>query len=87
MALDRQQRRGLNGSHILVSGLADKKNIEDIRESPSLVLIDLLETRGATVDYFDRHVSVIPMTREHANLANRRSIAFDPQDFDLITRY
>jgi UDP-N-acetyl-D-glucosamine dehydrogenase len=79
IALDRQQRKGLTGSSILVLGLAYKKNIEDIRESPSLALIDLLEARGATVDYFDPHVSVIPTTREHAKLANRKSIAFDPE--------
>jgi len=78
VALDQQQRKGLNGSRILVVGLAYKKNIEDIRESPSFVLFDLLEARGATVDYFDPHVSIIPMTREHAKLAGRQSIAFDP---------
>ncbi len=77
IALDRQQRKGLNGSRILVLGLAYKKNIEDIRESPSLVLIEMLEARGATVDYFDPHVAIIPVTREHARLAHRKSIGFE----------
>ncbi|WP_087881193.1 nucleotide sugar dehydrogenase [Nitrobacter vulgaris] len=78
IALDRQQRKGLNGSRILVLGLAYKKNIDDIRESPSLVLIELLEARGATVDFYDPHVPVVPPTREHAKLANRKSVAFGP---------
>jgi UDP-N-acetyl-D-glucosamine dehydrogenase len=77
-ALDRQQRKGLNGSRILVLGLAYKKNIDDTRESPSLALIEFLEARGATVDYFDPYVEAIPPTREHARLVNRRSISFEP---------
>jgi UDP-N-acetyl-D-glucosamine dehydrogenase len=79
IALDRQQRKGLNGSRILVLGLAYKKNIDDIRESPSLVLIELLEARGATVDFYDPYVLVVPQTREHAKLASRKSIAFSPE--------
>lgn len=78
IALDRHFSKGLNGSRILVIGASYKKNVDDTRESPSLVLMELLESRGAVVDYFDPHVSVIPMTREHAKLADRRSIDFDP---------
>jgi UDP-N-acetyl-D-glucosamine dehydrogenase len=84
IALDCQQKKGLNGSRILVLGLAYKKNIDDTRESPSLVLIDLLEARGAVVDFYDPHVHVVPMTRKHANLANRKSVAFGP---DVIGSY
>ncbi|MGY4513595.1 nucleotide sugar dehydrogenase [Bradyrhizobium sp. WSM1417] len=79
IALDREFRKGLNGSRILVLGLAYKKNIDDIRESPSLVLIELLEARGATVEFYDPHVRIIPPTREHGDLANRKSIAFGPE--------
>ena len=78
VALDHQQRKGLNGSRILVLGLAYKKNIEDTRESPSLTLIEMLEARGASGDYFDPFVDVIPTTREHPRLANRRSVTFEP---------
>lgn len=86
LALDRRQKKGLNGSKILVVGLAYKKNIDDIRESPSLVLIELLEKRGATVEYYDPYVRKIPQTREHANLANRQSITFGPEiaSYDAI---
>jgi UDP-N-acetyl-D-glucosamine dehydrogenase len=77
IALDSQQKKGLNGSRILVIGLAYKKNIDDTRESPALVLIELLEARGAKVDFHDPHVSEIPMTREHRALANRKSVRLD----------
>lgn len=76
-ALDRRSSRGLNGSRILIVGLAYKKNVDDIRESPSLRLIEIIEERGAKVDYYDPYVTVIPMTREHASLAGRQSAPFD----------
>ena len=50
-ALDRHFGRGLNGAAILVLGVAYKRDVEDTRESASLRLIDLLEERGARVDY------------------------------------
>jgi UDP-N-acetyl-D-glucosamine dehydrogenase len=74
IALDSQQKKGLNGSRILVVGLAYKKNIDDTRESPSLTLIDLLEARGAIVDFHDPYVLTIPVTRKHGPLANRKSV-------------
>lgn len=78
IALDRSQKIGLNGSRVLVVGLAYKKNIDDTRESPSLVLIELLEQRGAIVDFHDPHVKEIPITREHSNLAGRLSVNLEP---------
>jgi len=73
-ALDRSAGRGLRDSRVLVIGLAYKKNIDDLRESPSLVLIELLEGRLAEVDYFDPFIPEIPSTRDHKALAGRRSI-------------
>ncbi len=73
-ALDARFSRGLNGARILLVGLAYKKNVGDIRESPGLRLIRLLEERGATVDYHDPHVPEITMTREHPEFAGRRSV-------------
>ncbi len=73
-ALDRSSGRGLNGARILVIGMSYKKNIEDTRESPSLKLIELIEKRGAKVDYHDPYVTEIPRTREYAQLAGRRSV-------------
>jgi UDP-N-acetyl-D-glucosamine dehydrogenase len=73
-ALDRQQHRGLNGSRILVIGVAYKKNIEDTRESPSLRLIELIEDRGGHAHFHDPFVPVIPRTRMHPSLTGRKSV-------------
>lgn len=73
-ALDRQQGRGLSRAKVLVMGIAYKKNIDDMRESPSLRLIELLEERGARADYHDPHVPVISPTRQHAGLTGRASV-------------
>ena len=75
-ALDRQQQRGLSGSRILILGLAYKKNVGDVRESPALRLIEMLEARGAKTDFFDPYVPEIPNMREHPGLHGRRSIAW-----------
>ncbi len=58
-------RKSLKGSRILVLGLAYKKDVDDIRESPSIELIELLRARGAHVDYNDPHVPKTPKQREH----------------------
>ena len=75
-ALDREQRKGLNGARILIIGLAYKKNIDDTRESPALKLITLIEKRGASVDYYDPHIPVLPPTREHGAIAGRPCAVF-----------
>jgi UDP-N-acetyl-D-glucosamine dehydrogenase len=76
-SLDRHSSRSLNGSHVLILGIAYKKNIDDMRESPALKLIELIEKRGAEVSYYDPFIPVIPPTREHADLTGRRSTGFD----------
>ncbi len=75
-ALDAQAGKGLNGARILLIGLAYKKNVDDTRESPALTIIELMEERGAAVDYYDPYVAEIPKTREHAPLAGRQSVAW-----------
>lgn len=70
-ALDEKCGVALSRSKLLVVGLAYKKNIDDTRESPALRLIEMLEERGAKVDYFDPYVPVIPNTREYGHLAGR----------------
>ena len=65
--------KAVRGSKILLLGLAYKADVDDIRESPSLVLIERLESLGADVQYNDPFVPVIPVTREHAALAGRAS--------------
>jgi UDP-N-acetyl-D-glucosamine dehydrogenase len=61
------QRKALNGSRILILGLAYKPNVDDERQSPSYVLMDLLQERGAEVAYYDPYVPVIKLTREHSH--------------------
>ncbi|MEI4488534.1 nucleotide sugar dehydrogenase [Frigidibacter sp. MR17.14] len=73
-ALDRVAGKALSRSRVLVLGLAYKKNVPDIRESPSLKLIELLLERGAEVDYHDPHVAEVPQTRAYGALKGRRSV-------------
>ncbi|WP_119392164.1 nucleotide sugar dehydrogenase [Taklimakanibacter lacteus] len=72
-ALDRRLGLALGQARILIIGLAYKKDVSDIRESPSFKLIELLEERGSKVAFHDPHVPVIPATREHAALKGRKS--------------
>ncbi len=76
-ALDRHSERGLRNAKVLVLGIAYKKNIEDMRESPSLRLMELLQERGAQVDYHDPFIPSVPLTREHASLFGQRSTSID----------
>lgn len=69
--------KAINGSKILVLGLAYKPNVDDDRESPSYVLMDMLHARGAKVSYYDPYVPVIKVTREHPHWAGTRSVAWD----------
>ena len=76
-ALNRRAGRALRGARVLLLGMAYKKNVDDIRESPSFKLIELLEARGAEVSFHDPYVAAIPETREHPRLAGRRRAALD----------
>ncbi|WP_422445196.1 MULTISPECIES: nucleotide sugar dehydrogenase [unclassified Endozoicomonas] len=60
-----QRGKAVNGSRILVLGIAYKKNVDDMRESPSVELMERLEKKGAVVAYSDPHVPVFPKMREH----------------------
>ena len=58
-----EHSKSLRGANILVLGVAYKKNVDDVRESPSLKIIDLLNKQGAVVSYNDPHVPVMHKTR------------------------
>lgn len=80
-------RKPLNGSKILVLGLAYKPNVDDYRESPSYELMNLLTARGAQVSYHDPYVPVIKPTREHPHWAGTKSVAWNRKilsGFDLV---
>lgn len=58
-------KKSINGSKILVLGIAYKKNVDDMRESPCVMLMEKLRDLGADVAYSDPHISVFPKMREH----------------------
>jgi UDP-N-acetyl-D-glucosamine dehydrogenase len=79
--------KAIKGSRILILGLAYKPNVDDERESPSYVLMEMLKERGAEVAYYDPYVPVIRLTREHAHWAGTRSVNWDRetlQSFDAV---
>ena len=76
-ALNHGKQKSLKGSEVLVLGVAYKPNIGDMRESPALKLIELLETGGANVSYHDPHVAELP----EYGLA---SVPLEPAKFDAI---
>jgi UDP-N-acetyl-D-glucosamine dehydrogenase len=81
------QQKSLKGSRILVLGLAYKPNVDDERQSPSYVLIDLLQERGAEVGYYDPYIPVIRPTREHPQFAGRKSVEWNRatiESFDVV---
>ena len=71
------RRLPVNGSRILILGLAYKPDVDDERESPSYTLMELLKSRGAEVAYHDPHVPVIRPTREHPHWAGLKSVAWN----------
>ena len=72
----------LQGSKILLLGLAYKKNVGDTRESPALRMMVLLEEQGATVDYHDPFVPSIPKTRDYSALTGRSSVNIGQQTLE-----
>jgi UDP-N-acetyl-D-glucosamine dehydrogenase len=77
LALDQRFSRGLRGSKILIVGLAYKKNVDDMRESPALVILEKLNWRGAQTSYYDPFIPEIELTRHHPSLAGIRSVDWD----------
>lgn len=74
--------RSIRGSKILILGLAYKKNVDDFRESPSLVLIEKLRHLGAECDYSDPHVPEFRGTREH-----KFSMTGVPVNSETLSKY
>lgn len=60
-----KQKKSINGSKVLVLGIAYKKNVDDMRESPSVFLMEKLRDLGAIVEYSDPHIAKFPKMREH----------------------
>ncbi|MBR0801180.1 nucleotide sugar dehydrogenase [Bradyrhizobium jicamae] len=61
-----QRNKSIKGSSVLVLGIAYKKNVDDVRESPSVLLMEKLRDLGARVAYSDPHVPSFPKMRAHS---------------------
>ena len=86
-ALSQRRSIALSGSRILMVGISYKKNVADMRESPSIRMLELLEERGAKVDYTDPLVPKIPKSRQHASLTGRKSVALEAdtlREYDAV---
>ena len=67
--------KALKGSKLLLVGLSYKGDIDDMRESPTLVLFNKFIAKGAEVSYYDPNILVIPPTRDHPHLTGKKSVA------------
>lgn len=80
-----QRARSIMGSRILVLGIAYKKNVDDMRESPSVELMEMLQKKGAVIAYSDMWVPVFPTMREHYfDLASVELTPDSIASFDLV---
>ena len=80
-------RKPLNGSRVLVLGLAYKPNVDDERQSPSYRIMELLKQRGAEVAYYDPHVPIIRPTRDHPQWAGTKCVPWNQktiEGFDAV---
>ena len=72
------QKKSVKGSRILLLGVAYKKDVDDLRESPSLKIMQLLLQRGAALDYNDPYFPQLHKMR-HYNYENMKSVPLNPQ--------
>ncbi|HJN38350.1 MAG TPA: nucleotide sugar dehydrogenase [Gammaproteobacteria bacterium] len=79
MALSDYSTKAVKGSKLLLLGLSYKKNVDDVRESPSLVIMERLISMGANVDYHDPYIETIEPMREHPDLVGLSSIAWSKE--------
>ena len=80
-------QKALNGSKVLVVGLAYKPDVDDLRESPTFKIMDLLKDYGAQVSYYDPYIPEIKPTREHEEWTGTQSIDWKQEqieDFDAV---
>ncbi|TWU27220.1 UDP-N-acetyl-D-glucosamine 6-dehydrogenase [Novipirellula galeiformis] len=70
-------RKPLNGSKVLLVGLSYKANVDDDRESPGYILLDMLKNTGAEVAFYDPYIPVIRPSREHAHWAGTQSVEWN----------
>ena len=78
-ALNEHLSKSLREARLLIVGIAYKKNVNDMRESPALPLIEAVHRRGGNVEYHDPEIPVIPRTRHFNHLAGRKSIEWNAE--------
>ncbi len=76
--------KSVKGSRILIAGIAYKRDVADVRESPAFPIIEKLKAMGATVDYYDPYVPVVPHMRVHPGLKGMASVTWDS---NALSRY
>tara|TARA_Y100001935_G_scaffold52338_1_gene43616 strand:+ start:348 stop:1640 length:1293 start_codon:yes stop_codon:yes gene_type:complete len=69
-----EKGKALNGSKVLILGIAYKPNVDDMRESPSFSVMDKLKALGAEVSFYDPWIPVIPSSREHMQWKGLESV-------------
>jgi UDP-N-acetyl-D-glucosamine dehydrogenase len=82
-----EHRKPVNGSRILVLGLAYKADVDDMRESPTFTLLDKLQSKGADVSYYDPYIPIVTLTREHASWVGTKSVFWSEEvirSFDCV---
>lgn len=79
-ALSNHFKKALNGSKILIIGLSYKIDIDDLRESPALEILNQLSNMKSKVDYHDNFFQAIPNTRNYGHLAGKNSIPLTSQN-------
>lgn len=80
-----ERGKSVKGSKVLILGIAYKKDVDDMRESPSVELMEILESKGALIEYSDPHVPVFPNMREHSfDLTSVELTATTLANFDVV---
>ena len=80
-------KKAMNGSKVLVVGLAYKPDVDDMRESPTFKIFDLLKAKGAEIAYYDPFIPEVSPTREHADWTGKKSIEWNKEtvsNFDVV---
>lgn len=80
-----QSGKSITGSHILLLGLAYKKNVDDDRESVTFKIMELLEKQGAKTDYNDPYIPIIKPRREYKQFIGKKSTALEQLSFYDLT--